>query len=303
THRHADYSVTYQIDSSGLRADPEARDEFNDLIIGDSFTFGLGVTDGQTFVSRLNGAGGRLRNAAVPGYATDQELLWLRELLGRYRPRRVILAVYLGNDFFDNALPFPLQAAYGKPFFELREGTLHLRNQPVPRSPKSATVQEQDVRRLMSQGRSGHGSWWIRAAAGTKLGQLLLALLPARSPEALPQAQWQLYAPYVALFEALLRETERTVVASGAELLLVTLPGHSYVLLPWSYAAVQQELFRQAVVTGARDMSIPVVDVARALRQSAKTSRGRNWFFANDGHLTPEGHIEVAEQLRALLQP
>lgn len=304
THRHADYEVQYAITAAGLRADPDVGVAPTDLVIGDSFTFGLGVADDETFVSHLNRAAeGRFLNAAVPGYATDQELLWLRELLGRYRPRRVILVVYLGNDFFDNALPFPLQAAYGKPFFELRGGTLHLRNQPVPRTPKSATAQEQDVRRLMSQGRSGHGSWWSRAVAGTKLGQLLLALLPARSPETLPQVQWQRYAPYVALFEALLREIERTVVTSGAELLLVTLPGRSYILLPWSYAAVQQELFRQAVVTSAQDISITAVDVARVLRQSAATSRGRHWFFANDGHLTPEGHTEVAEQLRSLLQP
>ena len=296
-HRHLDFRVQYRTTPRGLRHDPRAPDQAAGLVIGDSFTFGLGVADGETFVSRLNGAGGGLRNAAVPGYATDQELLWLRELLGRYRPQRVVLAVYLGNDLLDNALPFPLQAAYGKPFFELQNGALQLRNQPVPREPKSATVQEQDLRRLMSQGRTGHGAWWHRAVAGTKLGQLLLGLLPSGDAVSIPQPEWDRYRPYLRLFEALLREIEQTVTRSDAKLLLVTLPGRSHAVLPWSYAALQQELFRQAVVGAAQSANVAIVDVAWQLREIGTAAQARQWFFPNDGHLTPLGHARVAELL------
>ncbi len=294
THRHADYEVQYAITAAGLRADPDVGAAPTDLVIGDSFTFGLGVADDETFVSHLNrAAGGRFLNAAVPGYATDQALLLLPELLSSYRPQRVILVVYLGNDFFDNALPFPLQAAYGKPYFELADGELLLRNQPVPRQPKSVSTQEKDVRRLMSQGRSEHGTWWMRRWADTKLGQLVLSLLPAGSSATITDAERERYTPYERLFEALLDQVRQIVAASGGELVTVVMPGRSFVVAPWSYAALQQEAFRQ-VVLAHTGPDFAIVDLAGSLRDGTEGNRGREWYFPNDGHLNRQGHAVVA---------
>lgn len=86
--------------------------DFNILALGDSFVWGAyGTSINQTFVkileSKLNENSStmnyRLINAGVPGYGTDQQLLYLKADGNKFKPDLVLLNFFVGNDFFDNA--------------------------------------------------------------------------------------------------------------------------------------------------------------------------------------------------------
>ena len=80
------------------------------LGLGDSFTFGVGVRDGDTFLSllaeRLKAHAGReerveVANAGVQGYNTRDEVLYLAHQWLRLAPDLVLITFYL-NDAYDD---------------------------------------------------------------------------------------------------------------------------------------------------------------------------------------------------------
>lgn len=98
---------TVRTDSRGLRCaegdEAIAGDPFA-LLIGDSYTFGLGVDQEDTFCGRVQASAGagRVLNAGVNGYGPRQYRAVLDRLLdGGVRPSVVVVTTYLGNDFHD----------------------------------------------------------------------------------------------------------------------------------------------------------------------------------------------------------
>jgi len=105
------YDYTYANNSLGLRGgeiDLADTSRQRVLILGDSFTYGIGVGDGQTFASQV----GRylasqdplieVVNGGNPGVGTDYELKFYRTLGIALRPRLVAL-FFFANDFEDNS--------------------------------------------------------------------------------------------------------------------------------------------------------------------------------------------------------
>lgn len=96
--------LTYALNSYGLRGRDPVPGRPNVLFVGDSFTFGEGVRDGEPFVDVVGQAlGTRMTpapqtvNAGVPGYGSVQEAARLPSLLEAFRPRAVVV-VYVPND-------------------------------------------------------------------------------------------------------------------------------------------------------------------------------------------------------------
>jgi lysophospholipase L1-like esterase len=115
-------TMTYALNSKGMRgAEPEAgRPKI--LFVGDSFTFGEGVRVEETFPARIEKAlAGRTGvppqsiNAGVPGYGSRQEAERLPEFLADFKPRAVVL-VYVPND------PIPLDESVTRGDDLLRRG-------------------------------------------------------------------------------------------------------------------------------------------------------------------------------------
>ncbi len=103
-------------------------------VLGDSQAFGDGVEDHETFAALLDGPPRIVRNYAVPGYGTDQELLLFQRDVLPSAPDVVIVAVYLGNDLRDNADSGTWQ--YPKPYFVREAGDgLRLTGSPASRPP------------------------------------------------------------------------------------------------------------------------------------------------------------------------
>jgi hypothetical protein len=95
-HETREFKVLYSIDAAGARTVPGApRGRPIVEILGDSFTFGNGVEDRETYAARLQqslGARVAVRNRGVMGWGTTQSMMALEDDLGRGDP--IELAVY-----------------------------------------------------------------------------------------------------------------------------------------------------------------------------------------------------------------
>ena len=106
----AEYSNDIRINEAGLRGPeigPGSADALRILVIGDSFVFGVGVEDAETFTAVL--AAGLTRegvvaeglNAGIPAFGVPDAEDWLRRHGVDLEPDIVILAIFLGNDLVD----------------------------------------------------------------------------------------------------------------------------------------------------------------------------------------------------------
>jgi hypothetical protein len=286
-HRHFDFDVGYTTNARAFRGPIEAASEPAALWLGDSFAFGLGVDDGATFIDRLDAAragGLRHANLAVPGYSTDQQVLLLERRLSAFDARFIGLVVYLGNDLIDNGLAYPLQAATAKPYFELREGELVLRNSPAPRAPKPETERARGF---------GPRLFEMAEVAPRPLDRALLSIEAARwldlerpvPPHDLEARLSPAMAPSVALFAALLRRLRQ----AGKPVAVVLVASRRHLLAPGSWSGRYQELARRALRDGG--LGVPVVDLAEDFRSAASADRLHH---PHEGHLTVGGHEAAA---------
>ena len=86
--------------------------ESNIVVLGDSFAFGYGVSDAETFAGVVSNA--RVKPIGAPGYNMVQELLILREYSAELAGKLVVWFIFLGNDLGDNLSPY--MQIYRTPF-------------------------------------------------------------------------------------------------------------------------------------------------------------------------------------------
>ena len=106
------FTFRYSNNSLGWRGRREYREvkptEYRVLFFGDSFTYGLGVNDDQTFADRVEKdlrAGlwsVEVMNAGCPGKGTDYALKCFQTVGRKFHPDLTVLG-FFGNDFEDNA--------------------------------------------------------------------------------------------------------------------------------------------------------------------------------------------------------
>ncbi len=295
THRHFDYTANYSTNTDGFRLSGQTQKQQTPVaVIGDSFTFGLGVNDNETFVERLNAndTGRFFQNYAVPGYSNDQQWLLLQQLDKHTSINDVLWFVYLGNDLLDNVLPFPLQAEYSKPWLELRQQELRVNNIPVPQLRKPAQRLAQDSQKLIAPD-TGNTSVFYKLLQVSKIGQLLVNAI---APVDYSQHQFgDSFNNEIAVFNALLTALSQRF--EDGQLTLVLLPGRSFVELPDSYAAALQAHFRLAILSSTERIRLRTIDLATLLQEQASDSKA-SFFYPNDGHLNPLGHQISAKLLQ-----
>lgn len=131
------FRVHVAINSRGLRGPevPLARpdDVRRVVVVGDSFAWGFGVEEDETFAARLESSLPALQviNGAVSGYSNDQELLWLRDEGIRYQPQLVVASLS-GNDDIMNHMGRTYWVYYKPSFWLDARGRLVLQGVPVP---------------------------------------------------------------------------------------------------------------------------------------------------------------------------
>jgi hypothetical protein len=296
THEHHDYKAAYSINGSGFRgADARFHPASSPLIalVGDSFTFGTGVNDGEEFTQVLDREMahlGRFYNFSVPGFSTDQEVLLIEREVLPFKPRLIVLVVYLANDLFDNQLTAAIQVRRGKPRFVLEGDRLVLTNSPVV-NQSAETNQAPTLLQMIA----GHDlqalSLRQRLEGRFQVFRTVSELLPRRAED--DAAFESQHAAAVRLFWALVDRLQEKATSAGSQLALATLAGRSYVEAPSSLSATFQDFFRRRLATEAAARRVPFIDVAGQMRERYQESP-QPWFYPNEGHLTAQGHQAVA---------
>jgi len=105
-----EYSNEIRVNQLGLRGpelEPSAADRIRILSIGDSFIFGVGVEDDETFVARLaegleeRGQRAEALNGGIPAFGVPDAVGWFERHGATLDPDIVILGIFLGNDLVD----------------------------------------------------------------------------------------------------------------------------------------------------------------------------------------------------------
>src|SRR5262245_20860415 len=124
---------TSHVDDAGLRSNgrsvsPQGRPI---LAVGDSYTFGDDVSDAETWETYLEEALNKpVLNAGVSAYGIDQAVLRAELLLDKCHPDIVLLSFI--SDDIDRAEFSYFSYGGWKPYFEFANGSITLRNVPVP---------------------------------------------------------------------------------------------------------------------------------------------------------------------------
>lgn len=293
-----EYDSRIHINEMGLRGAPVRPREpgrKSVLVLGDSFTFGVGVSNPETFPAlletRLSASGFpcRVHNAAVPGHGPVQYLRRYNQLRSVLRPDRVVVGMYIGNDIFDCVWK--------------KEGT---RFRVV-----DGWVVSGDVYRL------DRCKTWIRTHShlyrlASRIQQKIL--LGNQSHEGrfnhltdqlLSQGDWS-QEPFLAeawkTLRASLTDLRRRVAEDGAMLLVVLLPLECQVSDSLWAARVEGRLGRfgpqERLCSLLEEMGLACLDLVPAFLKHP----GEDLFYARDGHWTPAGHRVVAEAVARAVQ-
>ncbi len=275
---HLDYNVSYQIGEDGFRYTPEQK-KADWLVLGDSFTFGVGVEDNQTFVYHLNQKMTEgWKNLAVAGYSTDQELLLLQSQ-DTSKIKGILLVIYLGNDLVDNLLAWPIQANFPKPYFILEHQQLKIQNQPVPMLKKPVSAQ-QSLAEIVFKPIKPHFYKKLQLYQWSKATGLIHTVFSE-------QQLTDFYLKGFPLLDALLQK-----IKQQGSLKIVLLAGSSVFYRPHSKSAQWQKWQAKKIQIIAQKLQIPILDLSTPL------SLKKTAYFPNEGHLTAQGHLAVAEQIK-----
>jgi len=258
------------------------------LMLGDSFTYGIGVADDETFSARLEALDPRFEvlNTGVNGYGTAQELLLLRDLGLALHPDVVVIA-FFWNDVGNNA-----GARF--PSFKLKNGELVwpepiVIDQKTEAAPKHREwLRHSYVYRFVSD---------RLKIVGYRLKILLHIPLETTDfvVDSEREAAWELTA-------ALIREIRDEAASVGARTVLAVIPDQVQVetgvtVLGLEPADYQVQAHVRAVCDG---LGIPVIDLLPPLREESNRA-GQRLYYPKDRHLNAHGDAVVARTLQAEL--
>jgi hypothetical protein len=108
----SEFTTRVRINSLGIRgpeAGPRRPGVRRLLVLGDSFTFGTGVEEGEAFPARIAAALSRAGtpteaiNAGIGGYGVPDEVAWFEHYGIGLHPDLIVLGIFTGNDLQDAA--------------------------------------------------------------------------------------------------------------------------------------------------------------------------------------------------------
>ncbi|REJ80228.1 MAG: hypothetical protein DWQ36_18420 [Acidobacteria bacterium] len=265
------------------------------LLFGDSFTAGDMVSDGRRFGDLLEGAIPDLQvlNFGLPGTGTDQQLVAYRKFASRLEGDLLVVAVQVENvrRLLTRARALRdergVRSMFPKPYFELEDGRLVLRNVPVPRRlpPGEESTSEVEASRVRG------GRYPRLRSLADRLGLREIVQRVAR-PQPLPEYRSP-EAPGWMLLRAIL---ESWFADHDGRVLLVPLPLYHYVeeiADPSDY----RERFREVSTSVGCALHDPLDDLL-----ALPVERRRGLRFEGDPHPNEEGHRALAESLAPVVE-
>ena len=281
THHFFSIDMPVSINSAGLRDDEIPMEkppgEMRVLALGDSFTFALGVAFEDIWAQRLETLlkeQGPIRdvqviNAAVAGYNTRQELIYLLAEGFSWQPDAIVVAFYW-NDLLDNEPPLPDPAT--TPRLAPGEGVL-------PRDQQTHT--------LPSWLRDGLRRSLVLYLSVNRAKGLWASFHPPQTPlvavqRALLEGDRETLAPYLRVTEQRLLEIASAARQRQVPVVLVYFPDEGEVVRPGRGFQIPAWLGEVWRTTG-----MPFVDLGAPFVASRQA--GKNPFLPYDLHPNATG--------------
>lgn len=297
-YRAPEFEMQVRTNEAGLRQGPiapEEADVITVLFIGDSFTFGWGVTEAQRYsevlarlvADRRPGTRLRIVNAGHWMYASDQQLVLMKEMIERYRPSIVVHGLYwmhirtLFNHHLVRAPDGTLQAVEDSKIKVSERGILKLQSDWLERPPLNSHLVATVARALLNRDVIERASEWVDY------------FRPGKTPD---EDLW-------VLTDDIAGETIRTLKTAGISYIpflvpsIVEVTGSNWTAVGWKRPTPPTDIdinlpARRMAAIFARH-GAQLVDIAGPLRDRAEA----DLYFPQDGHWTARGHAAVAEIL------
>jgi hypothetical protein len=289
------FDVAITIDAFGARraGPPPAGATNRILVVGDSFTFGHGVNDGETFAAMLEAklAGTEVMNAGCVGTGHDQQYLlamdWLRPDGGKPKPGRIVWG-FSSADIPRNTVAFrrlvdpQTGLDYGKPRFVIRDGNLELTGVPTPPVEEVEAALQAWV--AAGEAARSPGVRFLRRSRAIRLGWDLAADKTEQMP----------------LAARIAGEFVETCREKHIPLLIVNLPTRRWLNTRNPLNIFKRRMTDRLLSQLAKEHDARVVDATAAFLAQPDLDA----LFIKDGHYSPAGHAVVAQVLaEALRQP
>ena len=287
TVQHVEYHKTAHFDELGARVTGDRRGR-TPLIpfLGDSFTFGIGVEDDETFVSHLaRKSGRRVLNLGVPGFSLKEELdiiEFRHEELGS--PPLYVFVAYAGNDLYETwaraAQPAPSGAASKSPPWYARANAL-VYHHPLLRTSYLLQFSRQSLLTFLDPSRKTGMDFLFRLIRD----------------EAFLEECIRVYSKQMERLECLGREKSFDTI---------------FVVIPAKYQIDQEQFEAKAVYYGIdgahldphaptralveiyEHFGFPVIDASSCLQKSGSVA---TLYYVQDAHFTSAGHRAFARCL------
>jgi lysophospholipase L1-like esterase len=297
----AEFDTQIAVSDQGVRDEhvgPKPANERRIVVLGDSLVMSVQVDPQQTFCrlleERLNQAGGPVRyrviNAGVQGYGPVEELLFFRQVARAFEPDLVIETVFVGNDAEEAVGSAPRLQGKGRPLAD--------------------ALSESAIARLRRIVRRSMVLQLLRLRVITVTARLSNWMSP-------PEPPLQSYAEHPAprIDEGLriatdcVRAITADAAAVGAKTMVMLMPARfqvddaDYGHLKEAVESAGGKLERNAA-TRRFDAALAAVPVPRfdALPALRAALPGPDVFFQQTVHLTPRGHVIVADALAAFIR-
>jgi lysophospholipase L1-like esterase len=279
-----DFDVVVQHGPEGFRRpDPAPPDQpaARVLFLGDSFTWGWGVAQGQVFTDHLQRALGSrvaVENRGVNAFGTAQEYLLLQQTLQQRRYARVAV-VFFNNDLFEN-----VERKEHRPLIALVDGHLVPQNLPLParlQNPIDTFLDEHSRALLFFSYQFSVLQWRIRSR------------FPGETRKRASQdgIDYTTLAGYP-VTARLLAEMNGISQQHGARFAVVYVPSKSEMSSQPADDPYVRAVHRM-ITDVCQHAHIPLVDLVPRFHD--ETIRGTQLTFAHDGHWNSAGHRLAAE--------
>ena len=276
------WSVEINTNSQGMRGlkDYSIRKPGNItriMSLGDSFVFGFGVKDNETFSARLEQSDPNLEvlNFGVAGYGLDQILLSYRKLGRQYNPDLVIVGIF--PEQFWRATRSFTDAGYAKPYFTLSGKHLLLHNVPTPQpfelkyNQFSDLIETKQIKDFFEKSILYRSFRRNMIQMGKNFGWV--------DPEWILGRQ---------LLKALIAD----IKSDGAKPILVIIPPDRWV------KSSRMDSQRRLLLRFAEREQVPMIDLTPIFFNAVRESDITEYYIKDDWHWTAKGHQLAASVLK-----
>jgi len=256
-------------------------------VLGDSFTWGWGVGQGETYVDRLNqnSAGVLYRNLGQSGYSAVQEYLLLKELLEKGECPEAVAVMFCVNDMFENVL-----REGDRPYALLEDGQVNVANIPVP-TPADFNA---------AAWLQNHSLAWNHVYFYAMRCRQAMRKTPAHPPlptEIAGKTQWRPTGDYQPFLDDYWTQ-ERLVVLKEMYSKMSGLCRERQI--PFAVIGAPQHYGALAQI--CHELDVPFIDVSEPFtRHEAGPDRDQPWRFPTDSHCTELGNRLFAQAIQPQL--